>query len=149
MPDEKPVIQSPNPNYSCERVQQQFETNYADWKSWNLLEYLAELRDERGIEILIVNWPVSREPRGDCYNIRYSNAALADYLDWLGEQTEALDLPYLDLHDLLDRREFVDSLHPTARGQAKVAGRLAARLEELLSERVAQGNASSPRGRSR
>jgi lysophospholipase L1-like esterase len=65
--------------------------------------------------------------------VRYPAAALADYVDWMRERTTALDLPYLDLHDLLAPEEFVDSLHPTARGQARIAARLALRLEELMA----------------
>jgi hypothetical protein len=136
LPDENALIQKPNPHYSCETVKRDFEKNFSDWKAWSMLDALAELRDERGIDVLVVNWPVAHVPRGDCYNIRYPAAALADYAVWMKERTAALDLPYLDLHDLLLPSEFVDSLHPTAHGQAKVAARLAVRLEAWLAERA-------------
>ena len=97
-----------------------------------MLEYLAKLRRETGVEVLVVNWPVAHEPRGDCYNVRYPTAAFQDYVDWMEETSETLGLEYLDLHDLLTRREFVDSVHPTVRGQRKVALRLGNKIAALL-----------------
>lgn len=48
------------------------------------------------------------------------------------KKADGLGLAYLDLHDLLDRLEFVDSVHPTIEGQRKVATRLGEALTRLL-----------------
>jgi len=134
-PDERPAIQRVDPHYPCAPVLRQYESTFVDWQDWSMLDYLAQLRDEQGIEVLIVNWPVAHQPRGACYNVRYPASAVEEYVAWMRNRTQALDLPYLDLHDLLKLNEFVDSLHPTARGQAKVAARLAAKLEAMLEQR--------------
>jgi len=118
--------------YNCAEVKKSFSKKYANWKEWNMLEYLAILRRETGMKVLVVNWPVAYEPRGDCYNVRYPTAALEDYVDWMGETTKRLGLEYLDLHDLLARQDFVDSVHPTVGGQKKVAIRLAKQIATLL-----------------
>ena len=127
----KPARQ--NPRYDCEEVKRSYANKYANWKDWSMLEYLAQLRTETGIEVLVVNWPVAHEPRGDCYNVRYPAAAFQDYVDWIEEEAEELGLEYLDLHRLLKRREFVDSVHPTKKGQRRVAFQLEKKVAALLS----------------
>lgn len=77
-----PGVQKTNPRYACDPVVRDFETNSANWKQWHMLDFLAELREETGVEILVVNWPVAHQPRGDCYNIRYPTEAMSDYDDW-------------------------------------------------------------------
>lgn len=130
--EEGPRIGKKNPRYDCNKIKRSFEKTYANWNEWSMLEYLAQLRAETGVEVLVVNWPVAHEPRGDCYNVRYPNESFEEYLEWMQKKADGLGLAYLDLHDLLDRLEFVDSVHPTIEGQRKVATRLGEALTRLL-----------------
>ncbi len=81
---------------------------------------------------------LAHEPLGDCYNVRYSNALVAELIQFLHEQTAARGLAYLDLHDLLPPEEFFDSLHPTLAGHQRIAEYLAAALEPILRVRSAR-----------
>jgi len=127
-----PKIRRGSRRYRCRGIIPGFEEKYAGWKEWSMLEYLAELRAETGVEVLVVNWPVAHEPRGACYNARYPTEAFNEYVEWMENKAAELELDYLDLHDLLVRREFVDSVHPTVKGQRKVARRLEAEIITLL-----------------
>lgn len=118
--------------YSCRKTLRSFEGKYVNWKDWNMLRYLAQLRAETGVEVLVVNWPVVHEPRGDCYNVRYPTDDFLDYVDWLENEASELGLEYMDLHDHLTRRDFLDSVHPTLSGQRKTAAKLAPRIRSLL-----------------
>lgn len=122
-----------SPPYRCRDVIPSFHEKYANWQDWSMLEFLADVKTKTGVEVLIVNWPVAHYPRGKCYNVRYPAAAFREYVAWMEEKAEDLGLEYLDLHDLLMRREFVDSIHPTARGQRKVAQRLGAKITAILN----------------
>ena len=133
VPDEKPEILDTKPDYRCKPAAREFNKTHENWQAWSMLDYLAELRAETGIEVLVVNWPVAHEPQGRCYNVRYPAAAFADYVSWMEDKAESLKLPYLDIHDLLAPVDFVDSVHPTASGQRKVAVELEAKLDELLA----------------
>lgn len=130
-----PKIRRGSRRYRCRDVLPSFEEKYANWREWSMLEYLAQLRTETGVEVLVVNWPVAHEPRGACYNARYPTAAFDEYVDWMEKKAGELELDYLDLHDLLGRREFVDSVHPTVRGQRKVAKHLEAEIITLLEKK--------------
>jgi hypothetical protein len=132
---ERPAPTEPaHTSYDCAAVQRKFRLFWRSWQDWSPLPYLAQLRAERGIGVLVVNWPVAHEPVGNCYNARYDEEALATYDRWLRERTAKLGLPLLDLHDLLPADAFVDSIHPTQDGQRRVAVRLSGALEELLHE---------------
>jgi hypothetical protein len=137
LPEPQPTIDRRSANYDCRETMAHFNMWFARWGEWNLLEYLAELKRERGIEVLVVNWPVNRQPRGECYNARYPTTALEQYTGWLERKTRSLGLPYLDLHDALEREDFVDSVHPTRAGQQKVAARLIEPLNRLLESSAA------------
>jgi hypothetical protein len=106
------------------------------WRSWNILAYLEELHRSRGVEVLVVNWPVAHEPVGDCYNVRYPNAGLAEFRDWVREETRARGLAHLDLQDLLPADEFIDSLHVTAAGHARIAAALGPIVRTVAARRA-------------
>jgi len=120
--------------YDCAKTQNDMDLWYRNWKDWNILAYLAQVRDATGVQVAIVNWPVAHEPVGACYNVRYTNEMFEDYNQWLREETRALGLPYLDLHDSLPADEFIDSLHLDADGNQKVAEKMAAFLMPLLEK---------------
>jgi lysophospholipase L1-like esterase len=42
--------------------------DYRGWNEMNTLAWVAELRDRTGIPVVVVNWPVSDEPRDECFN---------------------------------------------------------------------------------
>jgi hypothetical protein len=132
LPNERQQIMPRALRYDCEKISRAFNEKYRNWRDWSVLDYLAELRDTNGIDVLVVSWPVAHEPRGSCYNSRYPADVFAEYTLWLEQKTADLDLPYLDLHDLLESRDFVDSLHPTFHGQRKVAARLEPAIIEHL-----------------
>jgi hypothetical protein len=133
-------------DYKCEDVERNFEKNYHDWQDWNVLAYLQHLRETTGTEVLIVNWPVPYEPVGDCYNARFSKAAFAEFVAWLGGETAARGLPYLDLHAFLPPDAFADSIHLGADGHRRVAAEIARALDPILSalaERRRQSSAAA------
>jgi hypothetical protein len=43
---------------------------------------LEQIRRTRGVEILLINLPVLHLPVGECYNVRYGQAVLADFVAW-------------------------------------------------------------------
>jgi hypothetical protein len=123
--------------YDCAKTQRENAARFADWQSWNVLAYLQQLHDQRGIDVLVVNWPIAHEPVGVCYNVRYGNRWVAEFNQWLGAQAAERGLAYLDLHDLLPADQFFDSLHPTPAGHARIAERVAAALAPIIAQRVA------------
>lgn len=122
--------------YDCARTLAINEDEFRDWKRWNILAYLAEIQRTRGVEILVVGLPVARVPVGQCYNVRYSKAALADFVAWADSETRARGLRYLDLHDRLPADAFLDSLHLGAEGQQAAADEIARALAPILAERA-------------
>ncbi len=133
-----PRIRRGSRRYRCRSVLPSFREKYANWQEWSMLDVLAELRAETGVEVLVVNWPVAHQPRGACYNARYPTEAFNEYVDWIEAKASELELDFLDLHDLLAQREFVDSVHPTVKGQRKVAQRLEAEILDLLERERGQ-----------
>jgi hypothetical protein len=127
--------------YDCAVTKQKAELDFDDWKSWSILEHLAELRSRRGVEVLVVHWPIAHEPVGDCYNVRYPNDAERDFAAWMRVETQRLGLEYLDLHDFLPAEEFLDSLHVSPEGHRKIAARMAEVLDPIV-QRVQQEHAS-------
>ena len=123
--------------YDCDAVTQRDALFYRQWQSWNLLEALAALRADGGPAVLVVNWPIAHEPRGACHNARYTAARVAEYRDWLRAATARLDLPYLDLGDLLTAEDFLDSLHVSPAGPQRIADRVGPALSPLLASRRA------------
>lgn len=133
-------------SYDCEEVRASYEKWYGGWQEWNVLAYLEWIQGRFGTRVLVVNWPVAHEPRGDCYNARYTTEGLEEYRRWLRRETDARGLAYLDLHGLLPARAFVDSLHPSARGHARVADALEPTLRALLGEGPAPGGTGETAG---
>ena len=129
--------------YDCGRIKEGIEQRFKDWQQWNILAYLKQLSDSTGVPVAIINWPVANEPVDDCYNVRYTNAALAEYNQWLAEQAHAAGFAYIDLHDFLSPEDFVDSLHVAPRGHRKLAERLAPFLDTWLSH-IASDRRTSP-----
>ncbi len=137
-PDRMPKLGRRQLQYDCEKTIQENALHYPDWQTWNMPAYLAHLRAETGAAVLLINWPIAHEPVGDCYNVRYSNAIIAEYNQWLAEQARTLDLPYLDLHDLLPADDFIDSLHVTPAGHQRIAAAVAEALDPILRQRAAR-----------
>ncbi len=121
-------------SYDCPTRRDEFAYLYRDWKTWNILAYLEDLQHTRGVEVMVVNWPVAHEPIGDCYDFRYPAADLAEYTVWLREETAARGLRYLDLLDLLPADAFLDSIHISAAGHRQIAERVGEALTPLLTE---------------
>ena len=133
------------PKYDCRNTQQTIELQFQRWQEWSILGYLEDLRRTRGIEVLIINWPSAHDPIDDCYNARYSNAAMDEFNRWLHLETTTRNLPYLDLHDFLPADAFLDSMHLNATGQRLVAARLAEVLDPLAREIAARKHPRNPR----
>jgi hypothetical protein len=120
--------------YDCAETFVRVANLLPDWSEWNVIAYLEQIRRDRGIEVLVINWPVEHWPIGDCYNARYSNAGVEEFNRWIAEQTRTRGLRYLDLHDLLAPDGFIDSLHLTAAGHQQVAAAVADALLSMLAE---------------
>jgi len=87
---------------------------------------------------VVVHWPLNHQPSGACYDMRISDARLAQFLEWLKADTAERGLAYVDLHDLLRPDEFLDSLHLTAEGNRRVAAALAPAVENVLRRRMSR-----------
>lgn len=124
-------------NYDCAKVTRQNDLFFRDFQTWSLLGALADIRARSGQRVLVINWPVAHEPRDDCYNGRYTNARLAEFNAWLAAETARLELPYLNLSNLLAPSDFLDSLHVSSAGHQQIADHVAAALAPLLAETTA------------
>ena len=124
--------------YSCDKTRQSGALDFHEWKQWNILAYLQQLQREHDARVLVVHWPVAHEPVGDCYNVRFTRALVAEFVEWLAAETRARGLAHLDLHDLLTTDEFIDSVHVSESGHRRIADAIAPVLESLLEQRRAQ-----------
>jgi hypothetical protein len=131
-----PTLQ-PMPSYDCAATLAAEEKDRA-WRTWDILAYLEELQRTRGIDVVVVHWPLNHQPSGACYDQRVSDARLAQFLEWLKADTAERGLAYVDLHDLLRPDEFLDSLHLTAEGNRRVAAALAPAVENVVRRRMAR-----------
>ena len=119
--------------YNCKKTEESMMTDFQNWSTWSVLGYVAQLQ-QQGLRVVVVNWPITHEPVDRCYNYRYTNAAVAEFNQQLAAETQARELPYVDLHDFLPPDDFVDSLHVSPAGQHKIAERLAEVLDPLVGE---------------
>jgi hypothetical protein len=124
--------------YDCQETLARFARQYDGWREWDILAYLEELRRTRGIEVVVVNWPIAHEPVDQCYNVRYGARELAEFNDWLRADAARRGLRYIDLHDLLLPEEFLDSVHVSAEGHRRIAERLQHELIPLLRAMAAR-----------
>jgi len=124
--------------YDCSQTLAKERQDYADWQSWNVLAYLETIRHTYGIPIIVLNWPVAYEPVGDCYNVRYSAAAVDEFNRWLRAESDLRGFGYVDLHDLLPGDQFFDSLHLTAEGHRRIAEQVGPLVEGVLRQRATQ-----------
>lgn len=132
MPPERAAIE-PKRSYDCREVVRSFAKLHRGWEEWNPLEYLEQVRDETGARILVVSWPAARDPQGPCFNLRYTGKSLAFYREWIAAQARKRGFAFVDLQTDFPQDEFVDSVHPTAAGQAAVARLLEPHLRELVA----------------
>lgn len=123
-------------DYDCAKIAETFERRFGGWQEWNVVAYVDWIRQQTGSEVLIVNWPIAREPRDRCYNARYTRASLLEFNRWLERETGRHGIPYVDLHDLLPAQSFLDSIHPNINGQKKIADALVAPVTALLRARA-------------
>jgi hypothetical protein len=132
MPAELAPIEAAGDGYDCEAVKR-YALHWINWQDWSLLPWLEQMQREHGTRVLVVNWPVAPEPVGDCFNARYPKANFDAYNAWLERETRARGLRYADLHDLVPKDRFLDSIHPNAEGQRAVAARLEQAVRDLLA----------------
>ena len=132
-PPTPPDPPSDDPDYDCAATLRQHQEAFAGWTEWNILEYLAAVREQTGVRVVVVDWPVARRPRGRCSSVRYPKRALREYRRWLRQTSDELDLPLLDYSTLLAASDFFDSIHPTAEGHRKIATQLAIDLAPHLA----------------
>ncbi|MBW1883429.1 MAG: SGNH/GDSL hydrolase family protein [Deltaproteobacteria bacterium] len=128
-------IRQAGPDYRCQKVLDAFGKSYGEeWSSWNVLAYLEQIARERGVDVVVVDLPSQHDPKDECYNARQPASADLAYRHWLREQASSRDLELWDLHDLLPRSQFEDSVHPTESGHRKIAETLAGRIQARLAE---------------
>ncbi len=129
-------IRQMGPNYRCHKVLDAFDKSYGeDWSSWNVLAYLEQIEREHGVDVVVVDLPSLHDPKDECYNARQPTSADVAYRRWLHQQASSRDLELWDLHDLLSKSQFEDSVHPTQSGHRKIAEALAGRIEAQLRAR--------------
>jgi len=126
----------PAGEYDCAKTRDDTAKHFADWQNWNILSYLEELRRRDGVEVVLVYWPLSHEPVEDCYNIRETAAGVEEFAAWMREQATARNFPYVDLHTVLARELFLDSLHVSAEGHVRIAELLAQALQPIVRKRL-------------
>ena len=127
-------------DYECQKVVDKFNSFFGEqWTSWNILAYLQQVQRESGVDVVVFNVPIQPNPKGECYNVRYPSEAYATYRNWIREETKSLGLEFWDLHDLLTKAEFDDSIHPTELGHRRIADELARRIESHLQTRPIRG----------
>ena len=130
-------IRQAGPDYRCQKVLDAFDKSYGEeWSSWNVLAYLEQIARERGVDVIVVDLPSQHDPKDECYNARQPVSADLAYRHWLREQASSRDLELWDLHDLLPRSQFEDSVHPTVSGHRKIAEALADRIERHLERHL-------------
>jgi hypothetical protein len=123
--------------YDCARTKQQEQKHFVGWQSWNVLAWLEQVSRERGIPVLLVNWPTQRVPLGECYNPHHTRTAIEEWDVWLRNEAAARGLTYLDLREMLGSGDFVDTRHIMPHAHRKVAEALAPTLEEMVRARAA------------
>ncbi len=133
-----PTTRGRQTQYDCKQTVDNLVWQYSNWQDWNILSYLQEVQEQHGVAVLIVNWPVAHEPVGECYNVRYSNAIVAEFNQFLEKDTEQRGLRYLDLHGLLPADAFLDSLHLTPEGHRQVAEKIGEALAPMIRNRFKQ-----------
>ncbi len=119
--------------YDCDETKAAAARDFQDWEQWNILAYLEHIRAATGVQVVLVNWPMAKQPVSDCYNVRYPTALVEQYEGRLRQQAERRRLPYVDLGDVIPPEEFRDSLHLTVNGQHIVAEWLAPLLEQEIA----------------
>ena len=129
-----PVVPGPiSLAYDCDETKAAAARDFQDWEQWNILAYLEHIRATTGVQVVLVNWPMAKQPVSDCYNVRYPAALVEQYEGWLRREAETRRLPYVDLSDVVPAEEFRDSLHLTVNGQHIVAEWLAPLLEQEIA----------------
>ncbi len=135
-PNKKKALSRKDPDYECQKIVNDFNSFFGEqWTSWNVLAYLEQVQRERGIDVVVFNVPIQHNPKGECYNGRYPSEAYAGYRNWIREETKSLGLEFWDLHDLLSKGDFDDSIHPTELGHRRMANELARRIGAHLRTR--------------
>ena len=129
----------PTGPYDCTKLKDLEARQFADWQRWNILAWLEQVSRERGIPVLVINWPRRAQPIDGCYNQRHTSAALEEWDGWLRAQTAVSGLAYLDFRQLLAPGDFVDSIHVAPRGHRRIAEALAPTLETMLRARLTAG----------
>lgn len=136
-PRHQPKAGKQQKEYDCSETERSM-MSYANWKDWNVLAYLEDLQRRRGIRVLVVHWPISHEPVGKCYSVRYTDAAVNDFADWIAAQAAQRQLAYLDLRTFIPNETFIDSLHIKPEGHRMIATRIADVLVPMLRSGAGQ-----------
>jgi hypothetical protein len=123
-------------SYDCAKTHALTEQRYRNWQTWNILSYLEELRRNDGTDVVVVAWPVAHEPVGDCYSVRYTEESVRQFTGWVQEESARRGLSFVDLHALLPPELFLDSLHVSPDGHARVAAALESVLEPLIAKQL-------------
>jgi hypothetical protein len=143
-PAGEPTSGKPAGPYDCRATHRRNARSFNGWGKVNPLAYLAQVRERTGIPIVVVDWPIAHEPSGDCYNSYFTNHIVGSYHAWLQDETRRLDIPVIYLTRALLPRDFLDTLHPNARGQRKIAGSMVPFLEPILRRRMQEVPVAAP-----
>ena len=140
----EPTSGAPIGPYDCRAVHKSNARSFRQWGDVNSLAYLAEVRDRLGVPVVVVMWPISHEPSADCFNAYVTKRIVDRYRMWMRAEAARLRLPLIDLTQTLLPRDFLDTLHPNARGQRKIAGTLSPQLVPILRARAAEVLPAAP-----
>ncbi len=122
--------------YDCAEVKLMETRQYWSWKRWNVLAYLEWMRERTGVEVAVVHWPISHDPRDDCYNARFTDRLVSEFESWLHKEAASRDLPLLDLRESVPSRSFFDTIHLNEEGHRQIAPLLHSFALSVLEDRT-------------
>jgi hypothetical protein len=122
-------------SYDCAEVKLLAARHWWKWEQWNVLAYLEWIRERTGVEVAVVHWPLSHNPRGDCYNARFTNRLVMDFESWIHREARSRGIPLLDLRESLPNRSFFDTIHLNEQGHRLIAPRIQSFAMSVMEDR--------------
>ena len=111
-------------SYDCSEVKLMAARHWWKWEQWNVLAFLEWIRERTGVEVALVHWPLSHNPRDDCYNARFTNRLVMDFESWIHREARSRGIPLLNLRESLPNQAFFDTIHLNEQGHRLIAPRI-------------------------
>jgi hypothetical protein len=131
----------PTPNVEALPQHALFETGYPGFypmpnEVWDFLQIGNSLTITHNAQLLVINQPIRIEEGLHAevnYNKDFQRAFYDEYHAALQKQTDAQNIWYADLFDVIPERYFLDSLHVDAEGMALIANHVVSQLQKRLN----------------